>query len=46
VAWVGVRILDVKLTGSNSTKRVTIQPANIVIKGGIPNDSGQSSWYV
>ena len=45
VAWVGVRILDVKLTGSNNSKRVIIQPANIVTKGGIPNDTGQSSWY-
>jgi Flp pilus assembly protein TadG len=46
VAWIGVRILDVKLTGSNSTKRVIIQPANVVTKGGIPNETGQSSWYV
>jgi hypothetical protein len=46
VCWVGVRILDVKLTGSNNSKRVIIQPANIVTKGGIPNETGQSSWYV
>lgn len=36
VKFVGVRILDVKLTGSMSSKRVIIQPANIVSKGGIP----------
>jgi hypothetical protein len=46
VKWVGVRILDVKLTGSNNTKRVIVQPANIVTRGGIPNETGQSSWYV
>src|SRR4029079_6696526 len=35
VKFVGVRVLDVKLTGSMSTKHVTIQPCNVVIKGGI-----------
>jgi hypothetical protein len=36
VKFVGVRIMDVKLTGSMSSKRVIIQPANIVAKGGVP----------
>ncbi|NLX97082.1 MAG: hypothetical protein GXY83_12980 [Rhodopirellula sp.] len=34
--FVGVRILQVKLTGSMSSKRVVIQPARIVARGGIP----------
>jgi Flp pilus assembly protein TadG len=42
VDFVGVRILDVKLTGSVSSKRVTIQPAAIVTSGAVwaPGDSG------
>ncbi|MHB8865030.1 MAG: pilus assembly protein TadG-related protein [Pirellulaceae bacterium] len=35
VDFVGVRILDVKLTGSMSSKRVTIQPATIVTSGAV-----------
>jgi Flp pilus assembly protein TadG len=35
VDFVGVRILDVKLTGSVSKKRVTIQPAAIVTSGAV-----------
>jgi Flp pilus assembly protein TadG len=47
VQWAGVRILDVKLTGSMSSKRLTIQPANVVSKYGIPQqDNTQTSWYV
>jgi len=33
VKFVGVRILDVKLTGSAKSKRVIIQPANVLTKG-------------
>ncbi len=47
VQWAGVRILDVKLTGSMSSKRVIIQPANVVTRHGIKqDDSGTKSWYV
>jgi hypothetical protein len=35
VDFVGVRVLDVKLTGSVSSKRVTIQPAAIVTSGAV-----------
>jgi hypothetical protein len=40
VQFAGVRIMDVKLTGSMSSKRVIIQPARIQIRGGIPADTG------
>jgi hypothetical protein len=47
VAFVGIRILDVKLTGSMNSKRVTIQPAKVVTKGGIPSTTGgDQSQYV
>jgi hypothetical protein len=47
VAFVGIRILDVKLTGSMNSKRVTIQPAKVVTKGGIPSTTGgYQSQYV
>ncbi|MHB8970368.1 MAG: pilus assembly protein TadG-related protein [Pirellulaceae bacterium] len=42
VDFVGVRILDVKLTGSVSSKRVTIQPACKVTYGAIADTSGSS----
>ncbi|MBW3600316.1 MAG: hypothetical protein KY475_23990, partial [Planctomycetes bacterium] len=34
VQFVGVRIMDVKLTGSMSSKRVIVQPAKILVRGG------------
>jgi Flp pilus assembly protein TadG len=46
VQWVGVRILEVKLTGSMSSKRVIIQPANVMTRHGIKNEgSTTTSWY-
>ena len=36
VKFVGVRVLDVKLTGSQSSKCVMIQPATMVARGAIP----------
>jgi Flp pilus assembly protein TadG len=41
VGFVGVRILEVKLTGSMSSKRVIVQPATIVTSGTVwaPGDS-------
>lgn len=41
VGFAGCRILDVNLTTSN--KRLVIQPAAIITRGGIPDDSGRSS---
>jgi hypothetical protein len=46
VKWVGVTITDVKLTGSESSKYVIIQPANVVMRGAIPGDSSGSSAFV
>lgn len=46
VMFVGVRILDVKLTGSMSSKRVIIQPAKVLAHGGIPRTDTQYSYYV
>jgi Flp pilus assembly protein TadG len=46
VCWAGVRILDVKLTGSQSQKRLTIQPATVITRHGVPTDAADSSWYV
>jgi len=42
--WVGVRVMYVKLTGSASSKTVTIQPCNVVAKGGIYDNGGGSDY--
>ena len=47
VKFVGVRILDVKLTGSMNSKRVIVQPAIVLTHGAIPAPPGvQHSHYV
>jgi hypothetical protein len=48
VAFVGVRILAVDLTGSMSSKHLTVQPATVFTRGGIPATSSatQSSYGV
>jgi Flp pilus assembly protein TadG len=46
VQWAGVRVLDVKLTGSQSQKRLMIQPASVITRFGIPTEAANSSWYV
>jgi Flp pilus assembly protein TadG len=46
VQWVGVRVLDVKLTGSMSSKRVIIQPCRVFTEGGIPNPDEPTSQFV
>ena len=38
VRWVGIRIMEVELTGSESGKRVIIQPASLITSGVIPSD--------
>ncbi len=40
VDFAGVRVLNVKLTGSMSSKNVMIQPAGTIMKGGIPATDG------
>jgi hypothetical protein len=47
VRFVGIRICEVQLTGSVSSKRVIVQPAQVVAKGGIPSTgSTTTSYYV
>ena len=46
LAFAGIRILDVKLTGSMSSKRVIIQPAKVVTLGGIPSPGPTTTYYV
>ena len=47
VGFAGIRILDVKLTGKMSSKRVTIQPANSIMRGAVPaDDTAQTSYFV
>ncbi len=46
VAFVGIRILDVKLTGPMSGKHVTVQPAQVKMGGGIPGGNSQTSYFV
>ena len=47
VRWVGIRILNVKLTGKMSGKRVVVQPAPIIAANAIPNvDGGITSDFV
>ena len=46
VQWMGVRVCDVNLTGSMSSKYLTVQPCNVFIKGGVvPNTSAAQSSY-
>lgn len=42
VKFVGVRVLEVVLTGSQSNKRVIVQPATVVARGAIPSTSTSS----
>lgn len=46
VQFAGVRILYVKLTGSNSSKKVMIQPCKLFVKGGIPSNGPTTSQFV
>ncbi|HVW02053.1 MAG TPA: pilus assembly protein TadG-related protein [Planctomycetaceae bacterium] len=43
VAFAGVRILDVNLTGSMSSKHLTVQPATVYTRGGVPNTSSTTT---
>lgn len=46
VKFVGIRVMEVKLTGSKPNKRVTIQPCNVVAKGGIYEVGATGSQYI
>jgi Flp pilus assembly protein TadG len=44
--FVGVRILEVVLTGKMSGKRLMVQPANVMVRGGIPSSGPQKTFAV
>ena len=44
VEFVGVRIMDVNLTGSMSSKHLTVQPAVFYTRGGIPATSSSTTY--
>lgn len=44
--FIGIRIVDVKLTGSMSSKRLLVQPAQVIMEGGIPGTATESSYYI
>ncbi len=46
VKWVGVRIMEVKLNGSQTSKRVVIQPANVVLSGVVPTTATETSYFI
>lgn len=46
VAFCGIRILEVKLTGKGTSKRVMIQAANVLTLGGIPATDGRPGHFV
>lgn len=48
VAFVGVRVLDVNLTGSMSTKHLTVQPARVFTRGAVatlPSNGAAGTQY-
>ena len=46
VQWAGVRVLDVKLTGSMNSKKLIVQPAHVFSKWAKPTAEENTSWYV
>lgn len=46
VKFVGARVMDVKLTGSIATRRVIVQPCNVVTKGGKYQQGATGSQYI
>jgi Flp pilus assembly protein TadG len=46
VEFVGVRILDVQLTGKMNAKHVTIQPADVTTLGGTSNGGTTTSQFI
>jgi len=48
VAFVGVRIMDVNLTGSMSSKHLTVQPALVYTRGALPNTTSTATtgYYI
>jgi Flp pilus assembly protein TadG len=46
VKFVGVRVMGVKLTGSMASKHVTVQPCNVIAKGGRYEPGATGSQYI
>jgi hypothetical protein len=46
VGFAGIRIMDVKLTGSMSSKKVIIQPAMVVDDSALAGPANESSYFV
>jgi Flp pilus assembly protein TadG len=46
VEWAGVRVLDVKLTGAMTSKKLIVQPAHVFSKWAKPTAEENTSWYV
>lgn len=46
VKFVGIRVLNVQLTGSMSSKQVIIQPANVIVKGAVSGSTSGISQFV
>jgi len=44
VGFVGIRVMEVRLTGALKHRKVVIQPANVVEPGGIPDTDGPSQF--
>jgi hypothetical protein len=44
VGWAGVRVMYIKLTGSNNGKKVLVQPCVYTTKGGIRSETSTSSF--
>jgi Flp pilus assembly protein TadG len=44
--FAGVRVLEVELNGQTNNKRVIIQPADVIVRGGVPRpaDSAVEDW--
>jgi len=46
IAFAGVRVMEVKLTGAMSGKKVMIQPCKMVAKGAVAGGSTTTSYFV
>ena len=47
VQFVGVRIVDVDLRGNKADKLVVVQPARVIVRGGIPSsDPAPRSHFI
>jgi Flp pilus assembly protein TadG len=44
VHWAGIRIMEVKLTGSMNQKRVMVQPCPMIVQGAIASSTPSSSY--